>query len=112
MIDAMRYRPTVAEIDITISRNIAFVKRSLNFAPRCSAAATCCTPLIERKTAANCTRLTVSQLAASLNFVVKTHRHIHGKDGVSHKGKCIASLGTLGPISEGKNEAREQEADV
>jgi hypothetical protein len=65
MTDAMTYNPIVATSDRTISRNIAFVKRSLNFAPRCSAAATCCTPLIDRKTAANCVRLTVSRVACA-----------------------------------------------
>ena len=48
MTDAATYNPIVATSDRTISRNIAFEKRSLNFAPRCSAAATSCTPLIDR----------------------------------------------------------------
>lgn len=62
MIDAMTYNPIVATSDRTMSRNIAFEKRSLNLAPRCSASATCCTPLIARKIAANCVRLAVSRL--------------------------------------------------
>jgi hypothetical protein len=68
MTDATTYNPIVATSDRTISRNIAFEKRSLNLAPRCSASATCCTPLTARNIAANCVRLTVSRLpGAKLN---------------------------------------------
>lgn len=60
MIDAMTYKPIVAASDRTMSRNIAFEKRSLTVAPRFSAAATSCTPLTDRMIAANCVRLIVS----------------------------------------------------
>jgi len=53
MKDATTYKLIVAENDMTISRNIAFVKRSLNVAPRLSASDICCTPLIAGKIAAN-----------------------------------------------------------
>ena len=39
--DTTTYKPIVAANDMTISRNIAFVKRSLNVAPRSSASDTC-----------------------------------------------------------------------
>ena len=33
--------------------------------------------------------------------------HVDGKDGISHKGKRVASVGTLGPITKGQHEVRE-----
>ena len=53
MTDEMTYRPMVADMDMTISRNIALVNKSLNVAPLCLSAETCCTPLIVKNTAAN-----------------------------------------------------------
>jgi hypothetical protein len=106
MTDAMTYNPIVATSDRTISRNIVFEKRSLNLAPRCSAAATSCTPLIDRKIAANCVRPPLAD-SVVLNSTTATHRHIERKNGISYKRKRVGSVGALRSISEGKNEASE-----
>ena len=42
------YNPIVGANDMTVSWNIAFVKRSLNVAPRSSIPDTYCTPLVTR----------------------------------------------------------------
>jgi hypothetical protein len=43
---------------------------------------------------------------------VITYCHVEGKDGISHKRKRVASVGTLRPIAKGENEACKEKAHV
>ena len=80
----------VAEIDMTISRNIALVNKSLNVAPRCLSVETCCTPLIVKKTAANCSNPTKENQnpndRRAPTVLLWTHRHVKSKDGKADEG--------------------------
>ena len=70
---ATRYKPAVADSDMSASPNIAFVERSLNVALRYSASVT----------------LSASSLLR-LSSIVVTYCHIESEDGISHKSQSQA----------------------
>jgi hypothetical protein len=102
------YKPMVAEMDMTISRKIAFENKSVNVAPLLLSAETCCTPLIVKKTAANYRKKSESEPTPC----GLTHRHVKSKDCETDKGEGVTLVRALRAITEREDETSEQKADV